>query len=582
MGNRKSLSFEAKLHEKIIFASTLVYLTFFGWYVFYYQEKSAFFPLTSEHFLDKIDVPGGALNYAASFITSLGHVNVLGALAASCTIWLAMVFCRTFLSEGSDDKRILIPLSAGALMFWLQTDYQYPFSHNLGLMLQLFLLNMATKKPGRWWPLILFPFWFWLTGGFSWIFFFAYALSLIISLKYWGLLRIALMAAWTASLIWFASDRILFLTTYTILTHPADLSISGVNRIALVILSGLIIILPVARLIRIRVPTAGILSLLTSVLIPLMIIAGISAMKYERDTSDFFRSESLFYEKKYEELIDFNLRNPSRNYITNYLVNIALCETGTLNDRLFSFNQSPEGRTLFMKWEIVGEILRKGGQFYYTMGMINEAHRWAFEYMVMHGPTPEGLKMLAKTEIINGNFLTAKRYVSMLKKSLFYRAEGKYLESLLFNEAAIEKDTELNEKRKIKLATDFFSITDDPVINVKRTVEVDSLNRKAFDYLMAWLLLSKDYKGIVEEWRSLDRYDYKRVPVHIHEAGVAISTLYNIKLPTLKNASAGNEVIINFNRYLQVFNARGADPARAEAALKEQFGTTFWYWVFYR
>jgi hypothetical protein len=72
------------------------------------------------------------------------------------------------------------------------------------------------------------------------------------------------------------------------------------------------------------------------------------------------------------------------------------------------------------------------------------------------------------------------------------------------------------------------------------------------------------------------------VPVHIHEAGVAISTLYNIKLPALKKALTDNEVIINFNRYLQVFNARGADPARAEAALNEQFGTTFWYWVFYR
>ncbi len=49
---------------------------------------------------------------------------------------------------------------------------------------------------------------------------------------------------------------------------------------------------------------------------------------------------------------------------------------------------------------MAGEILNRGGYFYYTIGMINEAHRWAFENMVMKGLSPEGLKMLIKTEII--------------------------------------------------------------------------------------------------------------------------------------------------------------------------------------
>ena len=97
-------------------------------------------------------------------------------------------------------------------------------------------------------------------------------------------------------------------------------------------------------------------------------------------------------------------KHPTTNRLTIYLNNIALCETGRLNDRLFYFPQSPDGQSLFLKWEMYGEVLRRGAYFYYSTGMINEAQRWAYENMVMKGITPEDLRMLIKTEIINGNY----------------------------------------------------------------------------------------------------------------------------------------------------------------------------------
>src|SRR5664280_2190811 len=105
---------------------------------------------------------------------------------------------------------------------------------------------------------------------------------------------------------------------------------------------------------------------------------------------DSFYVEKLFYEDKFDEVIAFNTANPPTNSLTVYLNNIALCETDKLDDQLFHFLQSPEGKTLFLKWEMVSEILNHGGYFYYTIGMINEAHRWAFENMVMKGHSPEG------------------------------------------------------------------------------------------------------------------------------------------------------------------------------------------------
>ena len=51
--------------------------------------------------------------------------------------------------------------------------------------------------------------------------------------------------------------------------------------------------------------------------------------------------------------------------------------------------------------------------------MINEANRWAYEYMVMRGNTPEGLNMLIKTELINGNYAVAEKFIYILDQSVF-------------------------------------------------------------------------------------------------------------------------------------------------------------------
>lgn len=335
-------------------------------------------------------------------------------------------------------------------------------------------------------------------------------------------------------------------------------------------------------LFKIKIPVHGPVYTMvgTAVLIIFMII--IAVIKYDKKTLDYFKVERLFVENKYQELIDFNLKNPSNNKLTIYLNNIALCETGRLNDMLFHFHQSPDGSTLFLKWEIVDEIIRRGGYFYYCTGMINEAHRWAFEYMVMKGLTPEGLKMMIKTELINRNHKTTARYNNILRKTIFYRKDAIRFDKLLFNDTAIDKDPELGQKRRILVHRDFFSITNDPLINIERVVATDSLNRQAFEYMMAWLLINKNYKGIADGWKNIARYNFKSIPVHIEEAGVALRTLYSTDLSAIGNIRISSATENRFTKFLQTFQAYGSNLQAAEPALKKQFGNTFWYYVFYK
>jgi hypothetical protein len=215
--------------------------------------------------------------------------------------------------------------------------------------------------------------------------------------------------------------------------------------------------------------------------------------------------------------------------------------------------------------------------------MINEAQRWAYEYMVMKGLTPEGLKMLIKTELINGNPKVASKYVAILKKSLFYRQEAGKFEPMLYNEEAVKADPELGAKRHARVKTDFFTITDDPVVNIDRILMTDSLNRNAFQYKIAWLLLKKDFQGIVRELPRFVGLKYNTLPVHVQESLLAYLSFSNqpgFALPG--NLSFSRETETRFRYYLTTFQQYNNDLRKAEPALRKQFGNTFWYYAFYQ
>jgi hypothetical protein len=454
--------------------------------------------------------------------------------------------------------------------------------------MQLVLFLIIIKKPAGWMPVILIPFWYYLSGGFALVFAIMYIIWQVMERP--GKFFFKTGAFLIAGIITYyvSSEFLFFEGNRNLLSFPWSPGGTGYQTNIFVGLITAVCILPIVaeirkwNLIRIKVPEYGVVYNLAGIAVLVIFLFLIAVIKYDKKTLDYLKAEKLFVENKYQELIDFNLKNPSKNKLTIYLNNIALCEMDQLNDLLFHFHQSPDGSTLFLKWEIVDEIVRRGGYFYYCTGMINEANRWAFEYMVMKGLTPEGLKMMIKTELINGNHKTAARYIDILNKTLFYRKEASRFDKLLFNDSAVDTDAELGQKRKIRVHRDFFSITNDPLINIERVVATDSLNRQAFEYMMAWLLINKNYKDIADGWKNLARYNFKSIPVHIEEAGVALRTLYGTDLPATGKLKISSATENRFVKFLQIFQSYGSNLQTAEPALKKQFGNTFWYYVFYK
>jgi hypothetical protein len=263
------------------------------------------------------------------------------------------------------------------------------------------------------------------------------------------------------------------------------------------------------------------------------------------------------------------------------LNNIALLKAGKLNDELFRFPQSADGGTLYLKWEIVSEVLKRGGYFYYNLGMVNEANRWAYEYMVMRGNTPEALKMLIKTELINGNFKVAEKYISILKKSLFYRNDARNFENFILNPETILIDSEFSQIKKQKPKTDFFVISDNPIINIDLILDSDSTNRAAMEYKLATLLLQKDMKGIVAELPRMEKMGYTKIPKNVEEALVSYKLLRVGEMPELEKLKINPQTEQRFQQYYQIFLQNQSNKQVAQKALFPNFGDTYWYYVFF-
>lgn len=583
--NNQPDQFLVYLPQRLLFLFMFLFFALSADHIFFYQEKASLFVFSNDFLIKNLHLPGGLLIYLGKFLSTFYCYPLAGSLITTLVIWMIVITASSIMKSLAGNRHDFIPLLSGAALFYLQTGYQYLLYNNLGILIQLLVFLLTIRFLKGWLPLILPPVLYIVTGGFTWIFCILFTTWLLFYRqgKWW--IKISLFWLLNFLVLFISKEYLFFQTVPELLLHPFSPEGTGSRTIPFISVVAVLSLLPALAGIHKKNPfrekiPGKVLSLSTSAVL-IIILAAIAIFRYDKKTRQYYSVEKLFCENKYDEVIDFNTKNPSSNILTTYLNNIALCETGKLNDLLFHFPQTKDGSTLFLKWEIVGEILRRGGYFYYTIGMINEAHRWAFEYMVMKGLTPEGLKMLIKTELINGNHRSAEIYNNILKRTLSYRDEAAEFEKLLYNDKAIDSHPELGYKRKIKVKTDFFSITDDPFINVERVIATDPLNRKAFEYKLAYLMLTRDYQGIAGEWGNLGRYDFTRIPVHLEEAGMMIMILNNTSLPPAGILRIGSNTEVRFNRFLRTFEAFGTDLKAAEPALMQQFGNTFWYWAFY-
>lgn len=256
--------------------------------------------------------------------------------------------------------------------------------------------------------------------------------------------------------------------------------------------------------------------------------------------------------------------------------NLALAKTAHMSSDMFSFFQNgPAG--------LIPEFTRDHfspvptGTVYYHLGMINTAQTFFFEAQEGIPDFQKSARLtqaLAKTNLINGDYEVARKYVGALKQTLFYREWAKETESLINNPELIEKVPEYAYLRSVRIKDHDFMFSQEEMDSMLGLMYVENeANVMAMDYLLAWCLLRKDLPRFFECHKLLKKgYDAR----HYQEAVVLYWALTHDGPEGMPGFITRN-VASEFTRFISSFQS-----GRDEASMQKEFGDTYWFYYYYR
>ena len=187
------------------------------------------------------------------------------------------------------------------------------------------------------------------------------------------------------------------------------------------------------------------------------------------------------------------------NQIGVTVQNLALAMHGVLADHLFDYNQNG---LLGLLPDVQSDATSPlpTAEAFYQLGMINVAQRTVFEAqeaILDFQKSGRCYKRLAQTNLINGNYEVARKYLLALQKTLFYREWANETLPLLGNEEAIAKHPEYGRLRQFAYKEDLpsgdFYFSDHVTPEMLESLYFGNTdNRLAYQYLVAYYMLTGD------------------------------------------------------------------------------------------
>ena len=248
----------------------------------------------------------------------------------------------------------------------------------------------------------------------------------------------------------------------------------------------------------------------------------------------------------------------------------ALYHTGRLAEDLFSIHSLIEeglsGKT--------GEGCRARSQPLFELGLVNDAEHMACEALVMEGPRPDLLRLLARINLVKDRPRAAQVFLNVLSLIPFQGERA--------NDAWPTMDMQMTTAERAMLAPmRALGLTNDVLhdgLPVGRLLEVllasHPTNQMAFEYLMADYLLNLDLKAAVEHLRLLDNFNYARIPGPYEEALLLFQELAGVKVE-LKGRTIRPETAERFRQFKAAaseWEGQGERPA----VIAARFGDTYW------
>lgn len=189
--------------------------------------------------------------------------------------------------------------------------------------------------------------------------------------------------------------------------------------------------------------------------------------------------------------------------------NFALAMQGRLLDEMFFYQQTSPKGLLADDQQQEPLAYYSLSDIYFRLGFINEAERMAFnakQHLPRHHKSGRAFRRLAETNIINGNYAIARKYLNYLRTTLYYGPWARRWLARLGDETYTEQ--QYGSMRRHRTTQVNHLIAPDKSIMLTELVQQDSTNRLAMDYLLAYDLLTLKYERLLEHLRWGEQLGY--------------------------------------------------------------------------
>ncbi len=567
----------------VSFILVFLYFLLFNKFHLYYLEQTQLFRFSTDYFHSFTMKPGDLIFYIGEFFTQFFITQFLGAFILTLLIsFVCFLSYMLYLKAGL--KSTLVSLLPAISLITLHSSHLYKIGLTVGIILVLSFVYGFLQIRGR-----IFRYIYGLTCWLV-LYYISGALALYgsIFIILGEILFFSEKTGWIAAIVFFIfSVAVPFIGVKYLFFEPFKdawiypLPFWGVNRtpmfIALIIklLVVYFAILVFRKFLKkeiFEVPVNFISAILACVLIAMAAVF-IRFKAYDPKTEIFFGMDHYVQTGEWNKVLKLSQKYQGINQLVLYYTNLALYKTGQMGDHIFDYPQRGT-KGLQLEWARDEISPFFGGEIFYHLNYINEANRWAFESMVAKGLNPRSLKRLVLTNLINGQYNVAVKYLDLLDETLYYKDWSKKYRGYVENPTEIDHDTELVQKRHFLVKNDFISLN----LGLNELLKEHPDNRMAFEYMMATFLLNKDIKNFAANIYRLKELGYKEIPVNYEEA-LLFCMAYFKKDLVPEGFQIRNSTVQRKNEYIAQISQCGGDRNLAAHKVYPQFGNTAWFYL---
>jgi hypothetical protein len=581
------------LNQKNIFTILFGIIVLLFWGLTYryhlaYSEQYQMFLFTPDYFLDRFAHPGGVGEYIGEFFTQFYYYQWIGVMIISLLLMLIQrqvwILSRAIRENSSYYLLSFIP-SIALWAFLCDENAMLSFIVSICFVLfSIYLYNKVKTFRFRFLYLILvLPLVYWFFGG-AYLIFITWgiinevlnfistksknqSISLLLVFMLWGV-SLPLIAEY---FVQYPLSRLIIGINYY--RFPTGLPVSGIVALALTALTPFIIA---------KLPSINKRKILYTIAQGVVICGlGVYAISISRD---IMKEEVMHYDYltrtyQWQKIIKLAEKKSPKAPFSVTCLNLALAKTDQLSNRMFEFFQNgTEGLLCEFQRDYMSTL--PTSEAFYHLGMINTAQRFTFEAMEAipdYKKSARLYKRLVETNLINGQYDISRKYLNVLKKTLFYSTWATEMMSYLGNENKINSHPEYGWLRQILYKDDFLFSNPEMDIMLGFLFQTNKKNKMAFEYLMAYVLEQKNLEKTIRYYPLGKTLGYSEIPRSYQEALIYVWTQkYKSfdNLPWSISANTINDVV----DFAQIYTTQN----NPEPILARMYGKTLWYYLLFR